>query len=73
MTFFYDFKTGNTLQKCLLSLCGTFINERPLEKTLYNSFAEFRRIPASARGESREGRPKSVVFPNNVDAMHKND
>ncbi|KAF8794101.1 hypothetical protein HNY73_002116 [Argiope bruennichi] len=41
------------------------------EKTVYNWFSEFLRGLASVSDESREGRPKSVVIPRNVDAVRK--
>ena len=42
------------------------------QKRLFTmGFAEFRRGCASVTDESREGRPNSVMFPKNIDAMHK--
>ena len=46
-------------------------NKTLSEKIIYNRFAKFRRGCASVCDESREGRPKSVVIPNSIDAMHK--
>lgn len=66
---FYDFKKGLTPQQCVESLRSTFGNEAPSEKTVYNWFAEFRRGRTSVSDEYREGRPKSVVVPNNIDAV----
>ena len=68
---FYDFKKGLTRQECFESLRETFGNEAPSEKTIYNWFAEFRRGRESVSDESREGRPKSVVNPKNIDAVRK--
>ena len=68
---FYNFEKGLTRQECLVSFRETFSNETPSKKTVYNYFAEFRRGCASVSDESREGRPKSVVIPNNSDAVRK--
>ncbi|KAF8789812.1 Negative elongation factor A like protein [Argiope bruennichi] len=68
---FYDFKKGLTQQERMESLRETFGNEATSEKTVYNWFAEFRRGRASVSDESREGRPKSVVIPKNIDAVRK--
>lgn len=66
---FYDFKKGLTPQQCVESLRSAFGNEAPSEKTVYNWFAEFRRGRTSVSDEYREGRPKSVVVPKNIDAV----
>ena len=66
---FYDFSKGLTQQRCIESLRSTFGNEAPSERIVYNWFAEFRRGRASVSDESREGRPKSVVIPKNIDAV----
>ena len=66
---FYDFKKGLTQQQCIESLRATFGNKAPSEKTVYNWFAVFRHGCASVSDECREGWPKSVVIPRNIDAV----
>ena len=65
------FKKGLTRQECLVSLRETFGNEASSEKAIYNCSAELRRGCASVSDESREGRPKSVLIPNNIKVMCK--
>ena len=43
----YYFKEGVPQKECLVPLCETLSNEALSEKTVYNSFAEFRRSGAS--------------------------
>ena len=69
MDDFYDFKKGLTQQQCIESLRATFGNEAPSERTVYSWFTEFRHGRASVSDECREGRPKSVVIPRNIDAV----
>ena len=68
---FYDFRKGLAQQYCLVRLCESFGCEAPSEKTVYYWFAEFCHGRAYVSDESHEGRPKSVVIPNNIDAVRK--
>ena len=64
-------KKASLDKNVLAPLRETFGNEALSEKTVYNCFAEFRHGRVSDSDKSREGWPKSVVIPNNIDAVHK--
>ena len=61
------------MNECLVSLRETFGNEALSEicNCVYNYFAELHRACTPVNNESREMRPKSVVIPNNIDAVSK--
>lgn len=46
-------------------------NEAPSEKTIYYWFAEFRRTRTFVSDGCRVSRPKSVVVPKNIAAVHR--
>lgn len=66
---FYDFRCGLTRQGCVTKLQETFGDEAPSRATVYRWFAEFDRGRESLQDEYREGRPRSVVLPHNIDAV----
>lgn len=68
---FYDFRRGLTQQQCVDQLTPTFGDEASHRATVFRWFAEFNRGRYSLRGEFREGRPKSVVLPENIDAVRE--
>ena len=48
-----------------------FGNEAPSRIRLYRLYGEFNRGRSSLQDEFREGRPKSVVVPETIDAMRQ--
>lgn len=48
-----------------------FGNEAPSKATIYRWFAEFQRERDSLSDALREGRPKSAVSPENIDAVRE--
>lgn len=68
---FYDFRRGSTRQQCIDQLNSTFGDEAPHYSTVKRWFNEFERGRRSLTDESREGRPKSAVLPENIDAVRE--
>lgn len=68
---FYDFKCGLTQKQCIEHLQQAFGDEVPSKTTIFSWFAEFNRCRASVSNEFREGRPKSVVVPENIDDVRE--
>lgn len=68
---FYDFRRGLSRQECIDQLTSTFGDEAPSLATVKRWYNEFNRGRSSLRDESREGRPKSVVVPENIDAVRE--
>lgn len=66
---YYDFRRGLTQQQCADQLALTFGDEAPHRATVFRWFAEFNRGRRSLKEEFREGRPKSVVLSENIDAV----
>ena len=66
---FYDFKYGLVESDCLKRLQMAFGEKSPTRATVYRWFAEFKRDRTSLSDEFREGRPKTAVTPQNVDAV----
>lgn len=66
---FYNFRRGLTQQQCLDELNSIFGDEAPSRTSVYRWFAEFNRGRSSLNDEFREGRPKAVVVPKNIDAV----
>lgn len=63
----YDFLCGLTQQQCIDRL-HLAVGDKA---TVYNWFAEFNRGRASVSDEFREGRQKTAVVPQNIDAVHE--
>ena len=57
---FYNFRRGLTQQQCIDELNSIFV---------YRWYSEFNRGCSSLQDEFREGCPKSVVFPETIDAV----
>ena len=68
---FYDFRRGFTQKQCFESLQSAFDNEAPSKASVYNWFNEFKRGRLSLKDEEKPGRPKTVVTPENIDAVRK--
>jgi histone-lysine N-methyltransferase SETMAR len=68
---FYDFCVGLTQQQCIDRLKIAFGNEAPSKTMVYNWYNEFKRKRKSLKDEPREGRPKTAVVPENIDAVRK--
>lgn len=68
---FYDFRSGLTSQQCADKIQSVFGDEAPHRTTVQRWFNEFNRGRISLKDEFREGRPKSAVTPENIDAVRK--
>lgn len=68
---YYDFRVGLSQQQCFDRLHSAFGDEAPSVQTIYNWFNEFKRGRRSLKDESREGRPKTAVVPENIDAVRE--
>ena len=68
---YYDFRRGLTQEQCINQLNSTFGDEAPSTPTVYRWYIEFKRGRSSLTDEVKEGRPKSVVVPENIDAVRK--
>ena len=68
---FYDFRRGLNQQQCADQLASTFGDEAPSRATVFRWFSEFKRGRTSLQDEIREGRPKSVVTPENIQAVRE--
>ncbi|XP_031634629.1 histone-lysine N-methyltransferase SETMAR-like, partial [Contarinia nasturtii] len=66
---YYDFGLGVSQQQCYYQLHLVFGDEAPCKATVYHWFTEFNRGRHSLIDEFREGRPKSVVVPETIDAV----
>lgn len=68
---FYNFRRGLTQQQCMNELNSTVGDEAPSRTSVYRWYGEFNRGRSSLQDEFREGRPKSVVVPKNIDAVRE--
>lgn len=66
---YYDFRRGLSQQQCIDQLTLTFGDEAPSKTTVYHWFSEFNRGRCSLGDEVKDGRPKSIVVPENIDAV----
>lgn len=66
---FYDFNCGLTQQESLDRLRSAFGDGAPTQSTVYGWFAKFKRGHTSLNDEFREGRPRTAVVPENIDAV----
>ena len=66
--YFYNFRRVLTQRQCdeLNSIFGA---EAPSRTSVYRWYGEFNRGHSSLQDEFREGRPKSVVVPETIDAV----
>lgn len=68
---YYDFKSGLSQKQCGDRMIVAFSNEAPSKTTIYRWYAEFQRGRLSLTDDVREGRPKSAVTQENVDAVRQ--
>ena len=68
---FYNFRRGLSQQQCIDELNSIFDDEAPSRTSVYRWYGEFNRGRSSLQDEFREGRPKSVVIPETIDAVHE--
>ena len=68
---FYNFRCGITQQQCNNKLNSIFGDETPTRTSVYRWYGEFNRGLSSLQDEFHEGRPKSVVVLETIDAVHK--
>ena len=68
---FYNFRRGLTQQQCIDELNLIFGDEAPLRTSVYRWYGQFNRGRSSLQAEFCEGRPKSVVVPETIDAMRQ--
>ena len=57
--------------KIFVRLFFTTFDEAPSSTRVYRWYGEFNRGHSSLQDEFREGRPKSVVFPETIDAVRQ--
>ena len=67
---FYNFRRKLTQQQCIDELRSIFAKEAPSRTSVYRWYDEFNRGRSSLQNEFREGRPKPVVVPETIDAVH---
>ncbi|XP_031627958.1 uncharacterized protein LOC116343836 [Contarinia nasturtii] len=65
---YYEFRLGLSRQECIDQLVSTFGDEAPSFSTMKNWYNEFNRGRGLLKNEPHEGRLKSVVVPQNIDA-----
>lgn len=68
---FYGFWRGLSRQECIDQLICTFGHEAPWFASVKSWYNEFHRHCRSLTDESREGHSKSVVVPENIEAVRK--
>jgi [histone H3]-lysine36 N-dimethyltransferase SETMAR len=68
---FHNFRRGLSRQQCIDELKSLYGDQAPSFSTVKNWYNEFSRGRRSLTDEFREGRPKSVVVPQNIDAVEK--
>ena len=65
---FHNFRRGLSRQECIDELKSLYGDEAPSYSTVKNWFNEFNR---GRRSLEDEGRPKTVVVPENIDAVRE--
>ncbi|KYQ51169.1 Histone-lysine N-methyltransferase SETMAR [Trachymyrmex zeteki] len=68
---YYDFQCGLSRQECIDQLTSTFGDKAPSFATVKRWYNKFNRGRRSLTDESHEGRSKSVVVSENIDAVQK--
>ena len=71
LMIYYDFRRGLSRQECIDQLVSTFGDEAPSYATMKRWYNEFNRGRYSLTDEFCKGRPKSVVEPENINAVQK--
>jgi histone-lysine N-methyltransferase SETMAR len=68
---FYDFRVGLSRKECIDRLKLAFGDEAPSKTMVYKWYTEFKHGRRTLKDDPREGRPKSAVVPENIDAVRK--
>ena len=68
---FYNFRRGLTQKQCIDKLYSIFADEAPSKASVYRWFGEFYRSRSSLQDKFHEDRPKSIVFPDTIDAVRQ--
>ena len=68
---FYNFQRGLTQQQCIDEFSSIFVDEAPSRTSVYRWYGEFNRGRSLIQDEFREGRPKSIVVPETIDAVRQ--
>ncbi|XP_015599901.1 histone-lysine N-methyltransferase SETMAR-like [Cephus cinctus] len=68
---FHNFRRGLSRQECSHEPNSFYSDKAPSYSTVKNWYNEFNHGRRSLQDEFREGRPKSVVVPQNIDAVHE--
>ena len=68
---YYDFRPGLSRQECIDQLTSTFGDEPPSYAIMKRWYSEFNRGRHSFTDEFCKGRSKSVVGPENINAVQK--
>ena len=68
---FYNFRRGLIQQQCIDKLNSIFGYEAPSRTSVYWWYGELNRGRSSLQEEFREGRLKSVVVPETIDAVRQ--
>ncbi|CAK1598303.1 unnamed protein product [Parnassius mnemosyne] len=68
---YYDFRSGLTQKQCVDRMISAFGDEAPSKTTIYRWFAEFQRGRVKLSDDPCQGRPKTAVTQENVDAVRK--
>ena len=68
---FYNFRRGLTQQQCIDELNSIFGDEAPSRISVYRWYGIFNRGRSSLQDEFREGRLKSVVVTETIDAVRQ--
>ena len=69
--FFTNFLRGLTQHHCINELNSIFGDEAPSRTSVYRWYDEFNPGRSSLQDEFGEGRPKSVVVPETIDAVRQ--
>ena len=68
---FYNFRRELTQQQCIDEVNSIFGDEAPSTSSVYRWYGEFNRGRSSHQDEFREGRPKTVVVSETIDAVRQ--
>lgn len=66
---FYDYKSGRTANQCFEHLTAAFGDQMLSKTTVYGWYAEFHRGRTSLSDQPREGRPRTSVSPEFIEAV----
>ena len=68
---YHNFRRGLSQQECVDERNSLYGDKAPSKITVYRWYSEFNRGRSSVADENREGRPKSVVVQQNIDAVQE--